>query len=367
MDKDKAKSFLIKSAIFKVLGMVGGTTFAVVGVVILFMIIVASILNADFDSGTGGIGGGSQPLPSHVEEVRPLVEEAAKENDVSQYTDLILALIAQESGGNPDVVDIMQASESMCDGKIGCIDSVEESISYGVEYFAQVLEEANNDVLLALQSYNFGSGFIDYANKNNNGKYSEELAIKFSQKMFKDSGYDYDTYTCIRAGAKELKACYGDINYVKAVTAYYHPVSSDGLSNIGGSVAGSLENVEVSEDMDIERSSDNTYLAGHCTFFAFEIRKKMGNPVPNSWGDADDWVEHAEDNDGFEVSMKPKKGAVYQLDRGGRDCCYGYGHVGIVTEVFDNGDFIVTEMNWDGLWNITSRKLSLHKDDNFIL
>lgn len=372
-DKFKQSSNAIaRMATIKMLSLIGGTTIAVVALLLLFIVIIASILNADFEGGTS-IGGGSKPLPEHVEEVRPLVEEEAEDQGVGEYTDIILAMIAQESGGNPDVVDIMQASESMCGGQMGCIDSTQESIHHGVSYFKEVLEKANNDVLLTLQSYNFGIGFIDYANEHNDGKYSKETAIEFSRKMFEESGSDTETYTCLRAGASELNACYGDIQYVEAVTAYYHPESADPLETIqansssGEAIAGSIEDVDISEDMDINRSPGNTYLAGHCTFFAYEIRKMIGKDVPNSWGDADTWNDRAEADDNFEVSKTPTVGAVYQLDRGGRDCCYEYGHVGIVTEVFDNGDFIVTEMNWNGEWKINTRKLTPHKDDNFIL
>lgn len=370
-DKQKQTLLLLaRLSLFKVLGMIGGTTILIIIGIVLFVVIIASILNADFGGTGGGISEGNKDLPEHVEEVRPLVESEAESQDIGEYTDVILALIAQESGGNPDVVDIMQASESMCDGQTGCITSTEESINHGVSYFKEVLEKADNDIELALQSYNFGIGFIDYAQENNNGNYSEEVAIEFSQMMFEESGRDFDTYSCIRAGARELDACYGDIKYVEAVTDYYKPISSDPLDNIssGVALAGDIGDIDISEDMDISRSSGNTYLEGHCTFFGYEIRKMMGKPVPSSWGDADTWDDRAEEDENFEVSDTPEVGAVYQLDRGGRDCCYEYGHIGIVTEVFDNGDFTVIEMNWNGgPGNITKRNLSNHSDDTFIL
>lgn len=365
----QAFSFLVKASVFKILSLLGGTGLLIIIGILFFVVIIASIINADF-GGTGGISEGTKDLPEHVEEVRPLVEAEAQDQDIGEYTDVILALIAQESGGNPEVVDIMQSSESMCDGQTGCITSTEESISYGVSYFKEVLEQADNDIRLALQSYNFGIGFIDYAQENNNGNYSEEIAIEFSQMMFEDSGRDFDTYSCPRAGSRELDACYGDIKYVEAVTDYYKPISSDPLEDIPSNVAfaGEISDIDISEDMNISRGTGNTYLEGHCTFFAYEIREMMGKPVPNSWGDADTWDDRAEENEEFEVSDNPEVGAVYQLDRGGRDCCYEYGHVGIVTEVFENGDFIVVEMNWNGgPGSITERKLSNHPDDNFIL
>src|SRR5699024_5325142 len=102
----------------------------------------------------------------------------------------------------------MQSSESLC-GEIGCITSAEESIAQGVAYFSQALERADGDLALAVQSYNFGLGFIGYV-KENKEEYSEEIAIEFSQKMYKEAE-DQSIYSCLRKEAKAYDACYGDI------------------------------------------------------------------------------------------------------------------------------------------------------------
>ncbi len=76
------------------------------------------------------------------------------------------------------------------------------------------LPQANEDVKLTLQSYNFGGGFIDYVQENG-GRYTKQLAISFSQMMYqrvKKSGI----YQCHRPSAIEHQACYGDIEYVDA-------------------------------------------------------------------------------------------------------------------------------------------------------
>src|SRR5699024_7462555 len=89
-------------------------------------------------------------------------------------------------------------------GEVGCIDDPELSIKQGVYYFSQTLEVADGDIELAVQSYNFGKGFIDYVEKNT-GKYSQEIAIDFSQKMYDE---DRETYTCYRDEAKKYDQCY---------------------------------------------------------------------------------------------------------------------------------------------------------------
>lgn len=158
-------------------------------------------------------------IGEEVWDLQPLVEKYAKEYHVSDHVDVILAMMMQESGGRGN--DPMQSSESYC-GEVGCIDDPELSIKQGVYYFSQTLEAANGDIELAVQSYNFGKGFIDYVEKKA-GKYSQEIAIDFSQEMYDK---DRETYTCYRDEAKEYDACYGDIYYVRDVMAYKEALAS---------------------------------------------------------------------------------------------------------------------------------------------
>ncbi|MGY0693369.1 lysozyme family protein [Virgibacillus sp. FSP13] len=145
----------------------------------------------------------------------PLIKKYAKKYEVTAYTDVMLAMMMQESGGRGD--DPMQASESYC-GKVGCIDDPELSIKQGVYYFSKTIAEANGDVELAVQSYNFGRGFIDYV-KDQTGNYTQQVAIDFSQKMYQNAP-DKSIYTCLREEAKQYHACYGDIYYVRDVMKY---------------------------------------------------------------------------------------------------------------------------------------------------
>src|SRR5699024_1217447 len=122
--------------------------------------------------------------------------------------------------------DPMQSSESYC-GSIGCITNPDISIERGVIHFKKVLEQSNNDLKLALQSYNFGNGFIDYVN-NNGGEYTFDLAISFSQKHYQkqiELG-NGNQFTCLREEGKQYNACYGDIKYVDSVLKYL-PSTSD--------------------------------------------------------------------------------------------------------------------------------------------
>ncbi|MBN9654694.1 lysozyme family protein [Halobacillus sp. GSS1] len=159
---------------------------------------------------------GTAQVSAALEEYRPLFEEYAEKYGVSMYVELLLAKTMQESGGRLD--DVMQASESL-GLPPNTIEDPERSINVGIRYFSEMLEKAGGDIKLTLQAYNFGGGFIDYANEHNNGEYSKELAIEFSRMKYQELKHT-GMYSCIRPESAETGACYGDIGYVEAVLSY---------------------------------------------------------------------------------------------------------------------------------------------------
>jgi murein DD-endopeptidase MepM/ murein hydrolase activator NlpD len=160
--------------------------------------------------------GGTAHVSQNVLKHKTTVEKYAKEYEVSEYVSVLLAMMMQESGGKGD--DPMQASESFC-GSVGCINDSEESINQGVKYFSEILNKANGDLKTAIQSYNFGGGFIDYVNQNG-GQYSKELAVSFSKQQYERLAHT-GLYSCVRAEYLANNACYGDVGYVDAVMQYY--------------------------------------------------------------------------------------------------------------------------------------------------
>lgn len=147
-----------------------------------------------------------------VEQERTTVLKYAKQYEVEDHTDVLLAMMYQESKGRGR--DPMQASESYC-GEIGCINDRETSIEQGVAYFAKALQKADGDVPLAIQAYNFGVGFITYV-KEKEMDYTIFAAIQFSKEMYEQAN-DPSDYSCLRKEGKKYNACYGDIYYVRDV------------------------------------------------------------------------------------------------------------------------------------------------------
>lgn len=168
--------------------------------------------------GAGAIGGGlsmigEAKVSEAVMRYEPLVRKYAIINGIEDQVNLILAVIQQESGGNMSL-DVMQSSESL-GLPPNTITDPEISIMYGVKHFANVFKAAGRETKLALQAYNFGGGFISYAQAR--GGYSKENAIAFSEMWKVKKGWDN----------------YGDVNYVDNVMRYYSDwtnltVASDG-------------------------------------------------------------------------------------------------------------------------------------------
>lgn len=186
----------------------------------LIFIVAGGILNPPAPSPIVG-GGGNAKVSPEVQRWESVIRSEAKKNGIESYTPLIMALVQQESGGRH--LDIMQSSESLGLGRNAITDPV-RSIEVGVAYFKDVLEQSNHDVKTALQSYNFGNGFIAYANKR--GGYSEEVAQSFSSMM----------------AAKQGWRRYGDVKYVEHVMRYYEEpaqnaqVASAQVASTGGQI-----------------------------------------------------------------------------------------------------------------------------------
>jgi cell wall-associated NlpC family hydrolase/F0F1-type ATP synthase assembly protein I len=180
--------------------------------VILLLGVTVGIAAVVISSGSAADSGNSSTYQAQVSEqtesYRDLVTTYCEKYGIDDYVDLCLAMIEQESGGNPP--DVMQTEQSYYNVSPP-IDTAEESIDCGTHELADCLKKAGcknpsdtAGISLALQGYNFGNGYIDWAVKNYKG-YTKENAVIFSQTM------------CVRLGYSS----YGDVEYVSHVLRYY--------------------------------------------------------------------------------------------------------------------------------------------------
>ncbi len=161
-------------------------------------------------------------LSDEVLSYRPAVERIAAKYGMSEYVELILAVMMQESGGRG--LDVMQAAEGSFNTKYphkpNGITDPEYSIECGIQELKYALEKAGctgptdlDRIKLALQDYNYGSGYIDWAMERDGG-YTKENAIAYSDMMCARPSWPYDRY--------------GDKEYVEHVLRYYQITNSGG-------------------------------------------------------------------------------------------------------------------------------------------
>ena len=157
---------------------------------------------------------GTEPVSEEVHEHSPYIFAYACEYELEEYVSLIKAVMMQESGGRGD--DPMQASECNYNTQYpkspNSIRDPEYSIDVGIQYLKECLELAAvkdpddiECISLALQGYNFGTGYISWARAKYGG-YSQLSAMEFSEEMAKQMGWE----------------SYGDPYYVSHVLRYYN-------------------------------------------------------------------------------------------------------------------------------------------------
>ena len=232
----------------------------------------------------------------------------------------------QESGGKG--TDPMQASESGYNTKYpripNGITEPEYSIDVGTHTFSDCVKKANvkdpsdtEHIYLALQGYNYGNSYIEWA-LTNFGGYS-----KYNAQLFSDNK------------KQELHVSgYGDPLYVDHVMRYV------GITFRGGTNP-NFNNLEA-------WVTNNPYarigLYGQCTWFAWGRFYELYGYDPGFTGNGWDCVDEllAAHRDKFERADTPKAGAIFSG--------IGKNHVGIVLKV-DEENITIQDGNYDGKTN----------------
>lgn len=168
---------------------------------------------------------GTAAVSADVERYSDKINTYAEQYGIGNFSAVIKCVMMAESGGRG--TDVMQCSECPCNEKFSkapnSITDVDYSIEIGIKYFSECLKQAGcvspSDIpklSLALQGYNYGNGYIDWAKKNYGG-YSQANAQEFSNIMRAKLGW----------------SAYGNPNYVSAVLKYYLDTSMSGGGSAG--------------------------------------------------------------------------------------------------------------------------------------
>lgn len=195
----------------------------------------------------------------------PIVQKYAQMYGVDPY--LVLAQIAQESGGVADIEDgLMQItgdgyrSVSALNVQTGQKDTFavhneadrrnpEIAIRWGIMYFANLTSRMDGDPLKAIQAYNFGEGGVLWIKKNYPEAWNSTAWLNYredSRLHYGGSDSRSASYDCIPDRKKTSGRIYGDSCYVEHVLRYYagSNINTNDLSqNDNGKDENSLKNL----------------------------------------------------------------------------------------------------------------------------
>lgn len=318
----KASFQFIKKSVLSINRLLSlGTALILLLVITLFIGVFAAL------SDNSTVGSIYEPLSPEVIAYQETIEKFAKQYDMENYVPIISAVMMQESSGKGN--DPMQASECPYNTKYpkkpNGIEEPEYSIEVGIHYLSDCFKQAgvkdifdNDHISLALQGYNYGNGYIQWAITNFGG-YSKANAKVFSDQKKAELGWD----------------TYGDPYYVEHVMRYI------GLGFGNYREQPNFNNTDA-------WGSNNPYsrvgLYGQCTWFAwgrfYEIHGYSPGFTGDGWKCAKQLVSAHPDK--FKISNTPAVGAIFS--------CIGRNHVGIVIG-WDGTNITIQEGNLDGKTN----------------
>jgi surface antigen len=107
--------------------------------------------------------------------------------------------------------------------------------------------------------------------------------------------------------------------------------------------------------------ASDKYDFGNCTYWVSLLRQKIGQPIPNTWGNAITWASRAE-ADGFIVDHLPTENSIMQDS----NALGGLGHVAFVSSVDpETGNWTISEMNRIGFDEVDIRTLPPSDDAKY--
>lgn len=165
------------------------------GAAIVLIVMIIFFGNKSEDPiGNNGLKKGEIVLTPECESYRSEVETVAKTHGMTEYVDLIMAVMMQESGGRS--LDVMQCAEGVVNTLYphvpNGITDPSYSIDCGIQELKYALEKVEcsgpNDIekiKIALQGYNFGiDGFLAFLKEKNDVRWTEEYAQEYAKKGF---------------------------------------------------------------------------------------------------------------------------------------------------------------------------------------
>lgn len=103
------------------------------------------------------------------------------------------------------------------------LKDIDTNIKWGAMYIASLMPRANYNMLVALQAYNYGDGFISYAKEKGGGQWTQQLALDAQLHFSTNMNRNDRSHQIMRNDPKNPlgPANYGDAYYLEHVLRYY--------------------------------------------------------------------------------------------------------------------------------------------------
>ncbi len=129
------------------------------------------------------------------------------------------------------------------------------------------------------------------------------------------------------------------------------PVVATPYSSVSGSYNYNVSNAVFTAPDPSHIASLNGGVPGNCTWYIYNRLDQLGAPIPyRMMGNGGEWAYYAQ-RYGYNVSKTARVGTVMSTQG-------GYGHVAFVEQVNSDGSIVVSEMNYGGLYRLSTRTIS---------
>lgn len=102
----------------------------------------------------------------------------------------------------------------------------------------------------------------------------------------------------------------------------------------------------------------NAYALGNCTWYVYNRMKQLGKDIHPTMGNANQWSYNYTKTSGARLEHTPKAGDIAVFQNGVYGASATYGHVAVVEAVLEDGSFIISEMNTQGIYSMSYRHLT---------
>ena len=284
------------------------------------------------------------PIAAHI------AERAVSIKIESQYpTGSDLSTISK-----PTIVQLSSASRNISSYVVQAGDTV-QSVAAAYEVSPETIKWANNltaDTLVVGTTLEIlpRSG-IAYTVRE--GDTIQKIADKYKADVSSITTYNDLEISGVSTGLKIIIPS-GELP-TNERPGYVAPVSySTGFVSGYGAWSGQVLNMYTFRGVD---ANSGGYAPGNCTAYAYYRRAQMGMPVPSNLGNAYTWATAARATGHYVVDKNPSVGAVIQSGN----------HVGVVEEVYPNGDLRITDMNYGyRVYNLAERIIPASTVGNYM-